>query len=414
MASTTDLGKLPAPSERRVAVRVTPDAERQLRGGHPWVYTESIISASHEAAEGDLAVVFDHDRRFLAIGLWDPGSPIRVKVLHRGRPAQIDGAWWQGHLAAALAIREPLATSATTTGYRCVNGENDGFPGLVLDRYAETYVFKLYTAAWLPHLRHVLEAIVDQLHPQRVVLRLARSLGSVELHGLSEGMALIGLPPDGPVLFLEHGLTFAADVVEGQKTGHFLDQRENRALLRTLVEGSRVLDVFSANGGFSVYAAAGGAAHVTSVDISRPALVAAVENMTLNRGDPAVAACTHETVAGDAFEVMDRLHRGGTRYDAVVLDPPSFAQRQASVARALAAYGELTRRAIALLEPGGLLLQASCSSRVTPHDFFSTIKRVAGLEGVELEELRRTGHALDHPVTFAQGGYLKALFARLV
>ena len=236
----SNLGSLPRPAAKRLAVRLTPDALRRVRAGHPWVYDKSIVSVSHEGAPGDLAVVFDDDRRFAGIGLWDPTSPIRMKVLHHGKPTTVDRAFWQQRLADALARRTPLQARGDTSGYRCVNGENDLLPGLVLDRYDRTLVLKLYTAAWVPHLADIVPVIEELLHPNAVVLRLARSISAEHLHGLEEGDALVGVPPDGPVLFTEHGLLFEADVLAGQKTGHFLDQRDNRAYLRTLTAGAEI------------------------------------------------------------------------------------------------------------------------------------------------------------------------------
>ena len=226
-------------------------------------------------------------------------------------------------------------------------------------------------------------------------------------------MALIGEVPDSPVMFDEHWLHFEADVVRGQKTGHFLDQRENRIFLGTLSEGARVLDMFAATGGFSVHAAAGGAAEVLSVDMSVPTLAVAERNMRHNLDRPAVRACQHRTLVGDAFEVLDRLNKSHDRFDIVVVDPPAFAQRQESIERAIHAYGQLTEKAIAVLEPGGLLVQASCSSRVEPNEFYAAVKSGVLRNGRGYKELRNTGHPLDHPVTFAQGGYLKAVFARV-
>ena len=404
--------QLPTPAAKRIAARITPDAGRHVKVGHPWVYDDSITSLSHRGAAGDLAVIFDNERDFMAIGLYDPASPIRIKVLHRGKPAQIDGAWWRGQLAAALAKRAAVTGGNRTTGYRVVNGESDAFPGLVIDRYADTLVLKLYTTAWIPHLADIVPAMVDVLSPESIVLRLARSVRSDNLHGLTEGMALYGEAPTAPVLFYENGLQFEADVIAGQKTGHFLDQRDNRELVRSMVGGATVLDVFASTGGFSVYAAAGGALEVTSVDLSEPTLDVAARNMAHNIDNPNVRACKHLSIVGDAFEVMDRLIRRKTTYDVVIVDPPSFAQRQTSVDRALHAYGQLTERAVKLLTPGGLLVQASCSSRVTNDEFYATVRRSAVFGGYDLHELRRTGHAADHPVTFAEGSYLKALFAR--
>ena len=406
------LDQLPTAGEKRMAVRVTPDARRQIAAGHPWVYNESITSISHRGATGDLAVIFDNDRNFVAIGLWEPGSPIRIRVLHHGKPAQIDGAFWRSRLQAAADLR--AAIGPDTDGYRVVNGENDGFPGLVLDRYADTFVVKLYTPVWIPHLKAVVEAIAELFEPRALVLRMARAMSGTPLHGLTEGMALIGDAPMAPVMFRENGLLFEADVVHGQKTGHFLDQRDNRALVGSMAAGMRVLDVFASTGGFSVYAAAGGATSVVSVDQSEPTLAVAARNFAHNASLPNVHHCDHDSIVGDAFEVMDRLIRRRKHYDIVVVDPPSFAQRKENVDRALHAYGQLTQRAVQLTRPDGLLVQASCSSRVTEEQFYATVRGAAQRADHDLVEVRRTGHAVDHPVTFAQGGYLKALFARVV
>ncbi len=395
-----------------MAVRVTPDARRQIAAGHPWIFNESIKSISHRGVVGDLAVIFDNDRDFVAVGLWDPGSPIRIRILHHGKPATIDAEFWRQRIRAALEHRAPIGDD--TDGYRILNGENDGFPGLVLDRYADTLVIKLYSSVWISHLRSLVDVIGQELAPTALVLRLARTMADQRLHGLSEGMALIGEAPTEPVMFRENGLWFEADVINGQKTGYFLDQRDNRALVGSMSAGMRVLDVFAASGGFGVYAAAGGATRVTSVDQSAPALAAADRNFSHNAALPNVRHCEHDSIVGDAYEVMDRLIQRRKHYDIVVVDPPSFAQRKSNIERALHAYGQLTQRAVQLTRPDGLLVQASCSSRITEEQFFATVRGSAQRADHDLVEVRRTAHAIDHPVTFAQGSYLKALVARVI
>ena len=363
------------------------------------------------ASPGDLAVVFDAHRDFVAIGLWDPASPIRVKALHHGEPRPIDDSFWRERIATALERRSTLAADPDTNAYRCVHGENDRLPSLVVDRYDRSLVVKLYSAIWFPHLAPVVETLCEALDPERVVLRLSRNVGKGATFGLTDGMTIVGPPPDGPVRFRERGLTLEADVVRGNKTGHFLDQRDNRALVRSMALGARVLDAFASTGGFSVNAAAGGATSVDLIDVSGPALRTAERNLAHNRFIGAVRACTVRTSTGDAFVEMDRLRRREQRFDLVVVDPPSFAQRQADVANALRAYGRLTRSAIGLVAPGGALVQSSCSSRVSADEFFATVHEAAGAAGVELNEIRRTGHPLDHPIGFEHGAYLKTLYA---
>jgi 23S rRNA (cytosine1962-C5)-methyltransferase len=432
------LAGLPRPSARRLAVRATADAVRRLRAGEPWLYdrsitsgadvatgattelttkatagaaTEPAIGAAPGAAPGDLAVVFDGRRKFVAIGLWDPRSPMRVKVLHAGAPAQLDDTWWQSRLAASIERRASLAADGTTTAYRMVHGENDGFPALVVDRYADTLVVKLYSEIWFPHLAVVVAALEQIVHPERVVLRFSRHVASGETFGLVDGATVHGEPPAGPIRFRERGLLMLADVVRGQKTGHFLDQRDNRALVRSMAAGATVLDVFASTGGFSLAAAAGGARRVHLVDASAPALAAARRNFELNARDRGVRACDVRTTVGDAFDVLADLRRRGERADIVILDPPSFAQNAASVEHACRAYARLTRAGLGVLEPGGTLVQASCSSRVTAERFGEVVHRAAADAGYELIELRRTGHPLDHPVGFEHGAYLKAIYA---
>jgi len=375
------------------------------------VYDSSVTSASRDGRCGDLAVVFDDRRRFAAIGLWDPTSPIRLRVLHHGRPLAVDRAFWAARLRAALDVRASLLARGDTDGLRLVNGENDGMPGLVLDAYARTLVAKLYTAAWVPHLAVIADVIDELLHPEALVLRLARSFDTDALQGLEEGDALIGTPPIDPVLFRECGLVFEADVVHGQKTGHFLDQRDNRERVAARARGARVLDLFASTGGFTVHAAAGGASDVTAVDLSAPTLDIAARNIAHNAHLPSVKAMRYHPVVADAFEALRELRRNNERFDIVVVDPPSFTPRQGTAPRALAAYARLTASAVGVLRPGGLLVQCSCSARVTAEQFHATVARAAESAGRPLHVLERTGHAVDHPVTFPEGAYLKAVFA---
>ncbi len=409
-------------SDRRLGLRVSADALREVRRGSPWLFDGSITTitpegAAAEAVHGDVAVVFDDRRRVAAVGLWDPSSPIRVKIVHHGGPRTVDAAFWAERISVAIARRASLLADRDTTACRLVHGENDELPGLVVDHYAGTLVVKLYSAIWFPHLDAVLDALVEQRSPERIVMRLSRqlagSLPPAAVGLLADGVTVVGEPPEGPVRFSERGLTFEADVVEGNKTGFFLDQRDNRALVRGLAEGLDVLDVFSSSGGFAVSAAAGGASSVHLVDISGPAIAAAQHHLELNRHITAVRACRVRATVGDAFEVLDELRRRRERYGVVVLDPPSFASNQAAVPRALQAYARLTRSALPLIEPGGILVQASCSSRVTADEFADTVHQAASDARHVLHELRRTAHPIDHPITFDQGAYLKAIFARV-
>jgi 23S rRNA (cytosine1962-C5)-methyltransferase len=274
---------------------------------------------------------------------------------------------------------------------------------------------KLYTAAWFPYLNDILAGVDRVMSADRVVLRLSRAVaraaeGAVDLR---DGQVIQGVPIVGPVIFMENGLVFEADLVHGQKTGFFLDQRDNRARVAEYVAGRTVLNVFAYTGGFSVQAARGGARSVTSLDASVPALEAAKRNFAHNRAIPAVAAAEHHTLAGDAFHLLPEMHRRGDRFDIVVLDPPAFAKSQAEVDRALGSYARIVRMGLDVLANDGLLVAASCSSRITADQFREIVVETAGQAGRSIAILHQTGHPPDHPVGFAEGAYLKCIFARM-
>ena len=401
------LARLPEPGEKRLAVRVTKQAEKHIRAGHPWLFDQAIQKLSHEGEAGDLAVVFDQKKKFLAIGLYDPTSPMRVKILQHNKSATINQAWFKAKLQEAADKRAPLAEQ-DTNGYRLIYGEGDGLPSLIIDRYGDTLVIKLYSAAWLPHLRPLL-AVLDEVQPAtRWVLRMSRNMQNGECFGLYDGQILRGDAPTEPVVFQENGVTFTADVVHGHKTGFFFDHRNNRQRVGKLARGKRVLDVFAYSGGFSTYAAVGGAIEVVSLDVSRPALEAAGQHVAMN-----TTGVSHQTIAEDAFAALARLAGDGEEFDLVVVDPPSFAKSAKEVDRAISAYARLTHLALMLVSEGGILVMASCSSRVTPERFYETVFGAAEEVERPLWEHFRTSHAIDHPTRdgFPEGEYLKCLYA---
>jgi 23S rRNA (cytosine1962-C5)-methyltransferase len=395
-------------------MRVMPEAARAIKRGHPWLFESAITQQSFAGQPGDLAVIFDKKRRFLAIGLFDPHSPIRVRILQAGKPVSIGREWFQDKITAACNLRTPLLTQPAphqTTGCRLIHGENDGLPGLVLDRYENTLVLKLYTPIWLPHLHDILPALPAA---DRVILRLSRLMATRPkgLFGLGEGMVLTGAALEAQVMFWENGLRFESDPIRGQKTGFFFDQRDNRSKVESLAAGLEVLNVFAYTGGFSIYAARGGARRVVSVDISAAALATAKRNFAHNQHLPSVGEAVHTTIAEDAFEALARLAAEGHRFDMVILDPPTFAQKHTHVDRALAAYRRLTILGLSVLKKEGILVQASCSSRVAAEEFFKQIHLTAAQANRPLVELARTDHALDHPISYPEGAYLKCLFAK--
>ena len=395
----------------RLRLRVTAPAEAAIRAGHPWVYSESVREQNRPGALGELAVIYDRRDRFLAVGHFDPDSALRVRVLQAGKAAAIDADWWRARLEAAIARRAPLF-DALTTGYRIINGESDGWPGLVLDRYGETLVLKFYAAAWLPQLEMLVALLKPRLLPRCLVLRLSRNIQALAQAQFQvlDGQCLLGAAPLEPVQFLEGGLHFAADVVRGQKTGFFLDQRENRKLAGELAAGGTLLNAFSFSGGFSLHAARAGATAVLDLDLSAHALAAARRNFLLNAADPRVAACSHEAVQADAFAWLARNTR---EFDVIVLDPPSLARREAERAGAVSAYGRLAALALARVRRGGMLVAASCSAHVSAAEFFGAVRSAAQQSQRGFSDWRTTAQPLDHPATFAEAHYLKCIYLRV-
>lgn len=395
----------------RLATRLTANGERHLKAGHPWLYDQSIEQIKGNGKSGDLAVLFDRrHNRFLGIGLYDPDSPIRIKVIHQGSSATIDAAFFRQKIEKAYALRAPLRATDTNS-YRLLHGENDGFPALVADVYAEVLVLKIYSLIWQPYLPIILPALLDTTACQTIVLRLSRQVAQHPEKPADwvDGHLLHGHLDHPVVIFREHGLRFQANVVSGHKTGFFLDHRHNRLRVGQLAKGRKVLDIFAYAGGFSVHALAGGASHVTSLDISAQALAMAEANAALNLHHP-----PHSILAEDAFVALDRLAKAGQHFDLVIVDPPSFAKQASEVASALKAYRHLSRLALKVVKKGGILLLASCSARVGTDDFYSLQLDVLQASGRRFETLEKTAHDIDHPITFPEAAYLKSWWVRMV
>jgi 23S rRNA (cytosine1962-C5)-methyltransferase len=394
----------------RLRLRITAAAETILRGGHPWLFADSIHETNRAGQVGELAVIYDRKDKFLAVGLFDPDSPIRVRILHAGKPQTIAAAWWKTRLEKSLAIRRDLF-DAQTSGYRLIHGESDGWPGLVLDKYDATLVLKIYSAAWLPRLDEILALFQEKIPCERMILRLSRNIQPIAEKQFQrrDGQILFGSPPDGPVIFLENGIRFEADVLRGQKTGFFLDQRENRAEVEKFSRARKVLNAFSFSGGFSVYAARGGAKSVTDLDISAHALESAKRNFALNQNFPGVANCRHQTVQADCFEWLEKTSE---KFDLIVLDPPSLAKRATEREGAIHAYEKLNSLGIEKLTRDGILVAGSCSAHVSATEFFDAVRRAATKSGRKFSELKTSQHPPDHPVTFKEAEYLKAIYLK--
>ena len=376
--------------------RLTKPLRARIRAGHPWIYDRA-IAAPGALVAGELATVVDEDGPVATV-FADPASPIRARILDEP-DARIDGAWVRGRVEASAArrARDPLLSSCT--GRRLVHGEGDACPGLVIDHYDDTAVLVFDGAAasafWRPHMTDILGGL------ERGGAKVAHAWLRGERGQRSHGEAVRGNPP-AEIVISEDDAKFAVDVRAGQKTGFFLDQRDNRRVVRAHAAGQTVLNVFCYTGGFSLHAAIGGATRVTSVDIAGPAIAGLAHNVALS----GLATEQHEGVTADAFDFFARSIQRKRTWDLVIVDPPSFAPSEKAKPAALSAYKKLALRALEVVSAGGRFALASCSSHVTEADLLDLVS------GVPLRLRFAGGAASDHPVlpAFPEGRYLKFLF----
>jgi 23S rRNA (cytosine1962-C5)-methyltransferase len=389
-------------SKARV-VNVTSGAATALRRGHPWIWRAGVAKASDAFATGDAVEVRGPEP--LGQAIWDDASPIAARIYTRATSPKLDAAVIVRGVERAIERRASLA-SPETTAYRMCHGEGDRVPGIVLDRYDQVAVLRLdgdAIARWLADLAPLLWRLLEPMGLRSLALRADKKAGEGKLD------VLFGVPPPDSITVRENGVAMVVDLAHGQKTGAFLDQRDNRARVRAMAAGRRVLNLFSYAGGFSTAAALGGATHVTSVDVAHPAHRAAQLAMEANGIDPGA----HAFVTADAFAFLAGAAAKKQRWDLVVSDPPSFAPSEKAKARALAAYRKLHGACAAVLAPGGVLCAASCSSHVTADDFTATLDDAA-LGRTDLSLAALFGPGEDHPTlpAFPEGRYLKFAILR--
>ena len=387
---------------KAVQITLRKDLVRDIKRGHVWIYSDAIDRV--KAPSGTVAILVDKRGDRLASGIYAADHPIPLRIFRTSPPLTIDDAWLADRLTQSYQLRRNFFDSLTT-GFRLTAGEGDLVPGLVIDIYDRTAVMKLDGGA-PEHFYQpagIAQWLTEHLPIDTVILR-SRERGRA-------GETLVGKKPVSPVQFLENGMIFTADVIHGQKTGFFLDQRDNRALVRRLSRNRRVLNLFSFNGGFSIAAGLGGATHVTSVDIAAPAIDAANAHWTNNR----LAAETHLGVAADVFEFLESAQQPKQTWDFVICDPPSFAPSESTKSTALAAYARLAQLASKATASGGLLALASCSSHIDHDDFLYCNAEALGKARRKATLLADCSLPVDHPTPLAMPElrYLKFLLFKL-
>jgi 23S rRNA (cytosine1962-C5)-methyltransferase len=380
--------------------------DRSLQRRHPWIFSGAVDKVDGEPANGETVLVKSAGGQPVAVAAWSPQSQICARVWSFDPGTRIEKAFFDSSIKNALQFRASLPAAHHSNALRLVHGESDGLPGLIVDRYADVLVAQFLSAG----AEHWREAILDAL---------AEATGCEAIYERSDAEVrhLEGLAPKTGFArgnreakrcpIVEHGLNFRVDVEAGQKTGFFLDQRDNRQRVRAIAEGRDVLDAFCYTGGFSVAALAGGAASVTAVESSAPALEVAKENVSANSLD-------HSRISfeqADVFAYQRLLRDRGRSFGLVILDPPKFAPTAAQVKNAARAYKDINLMALKLLAPGGMLATFSCSGGVSAELFQSIVAGAAADAGVDAKIVERFGAAADHPValSFPEGDYLKGL-----
>lgn len=390
-------------------IRLRPKADaRAIRHGFPWVYADQLVLDRRTKAlePGSLAILEDSERRCMGIVTFNGASKIAVRMLDRNGDAEINSDWFKARITAAVNHRERLYDAPF---YRLVHAEADGLPGVIIDRFGDAAVIQP-NIVWSDT---AFDQIVDALKATTTIKTIVKNgTGRArKLEGLPEELFLVDGEIDGPLPVPMNGATYFADLLGGQKTGLFFDQRPNHGFVATLSKGAKVLDVFSHVGGFALAALAGGASHATSVDSSATALALAQKG-----AEVAGHAARFSTRQGDAFDEMHAMAQGGEKFDVVICDPPAFAPNKMALEKGLRAYERVARLAAALVEPGGYLGLCSCSHAATLTKFRAASVRGIGKAG-RAAQIIHTGQAgPDHPELpqLAESGYLKSVFFRLL
>jgi 23S rRNA (cytosine1962-C5)-methyltransferase len=401
---------VPASGLPTATVVLKPKRARPFYGRHPWVLDSAVLRVEGEPATGDVVDLATHDGHFVARGLWNPHSRLRVRLYSFDAAVKLDAELWRTRIASAVALRTSLGLDDRAAAARLVNSEGDDLSGLIVDRYSDWLAVQVTALAIAERLDTVCDALEALVAPKGILLRGAER-GLAKLEGLALADRLLrGTAPTGPIFVHEHGLKFGVDLAEGQKTGYYLDQRDNRQAAARHARGRRVLDMFCYSGGFAVAASvSGNARSVLAVDGSAKAAALARGNADLN------GAANVSVETADAFEKLDALAAAGERFGMVILDPPKFARSRTAVDDALRAYHRINRVAVGLLEPGGVLVTCSCSGSVSRDDFLGMLGGVAQRSGRPVQILECRGAAADHPVSASclEGEYLKCIIARV-
>ncbi|MGQ9626318.1 MAG: class I SAM-dependent rRNA methyltransferase [Anaerolineae bacterium] len=390
-------------------VFLKPGREKSVIRGHPWLFSGAIARAEGNPADGEAVKVLDAEGHFLAWGDFNSLSQIAVRLISWEEEKALDRRFWQERMEKALARRSHLAENTSTTAYRLVNAESDLLPGLIVDRYGDWLAIQFLTAGMERRKEEILDILEESCSPRGIYERDDVDVREKEGLPLRAGRLRGEEPPDEVEIY-ENSLRFLVDIKEGQKTGFYLDQRENRRRCAPYFRGAEVLNGFAYTGAFGVYAAAAGAQRVVNVDSSAGALALARRNLA------PFPECESEHLEGDMFQVLRSYLDEGRSFDCIILDPPKFAYSQANVPSACRGYKDINRLALSLLRPGGTLITFSCSGLVSAELFQKVVFAASVDANRPAQILERLSQSPDHPVllSFPEGEYLKGLICRVL
>jgi 23S rRNA (cytosine1962-C5)-methyltransferase len=391
-------------------VRLKPRKARPFYGRHPWVLDTAIDCIEGQPADGDVVDLVADGGKFVARGIYNSRSRIRVRLYSWDVAEALDALFWRRRLGDASNWRRRLGYDDPEGACRLVFSEGDALSGLIVDRYADWLTVQITAQAMAARLPELLPILVDQVRPRGILLRTEKGVARAEGLDLRDGL-IWGEAPGGAILITENGLRYGVDLAEGQKTGFYLDQRVNRRVAASYFRNRRLLDMFCYSGGFSLNAVAHGeASSALGIDASQKAVALARTNAEQN-STPQV-----RFEVADGFTALEELAATNERFGAVVLDPPKFARSRQSVDDAMRAYHRLNRLAVEVLEPGGILVTCSCSGHVTREDFLFMLVGVAQQTRRNVQILEMRGAAPDHPVsaTCLESEYLKCFICRVV
>lgn len=394
-----------------IQVNLAKGKEKPVKHHHSWVFSGAIAKVIGQANNGDIVRVNDNNGQFLAYGYYNQASKITVRLLSWSETETINEDWWFQKINKSIERRKEGIDFNSTDSYRLIFSEADELPGLIVDKFQDYLVCQFLTLGIDQRKQIIIDSLVKILQPKGIYERSDAAARTLEGIAVSNGL-LYGTIPNEPILIKENNLHFLVDVNEGQKSGYFLDQRENRAYLANFAKGKTVLDCFSYSGGFSLYAKNAGAKNVTSVDSS----ALAMETLKANYESNQMAFAPEQLIVADVFQYLRNANTENLHWDLIILDPPKLAPSRKSLPRAERAYKDLNMQALKLMKEGDLLATFSCSGSLTLDHFKQILAWAAVDAGKELQFIHEFGQPIDHPVrsAFPESFYLKGLLCRVI